>query len=264
MALLGSDSMVARCVLPCFLAVAGCIAASTARAASDLDRPSGYVALMSNYVGRGLSQSVGNPSVQVEVNYYASSGWYAGLDVTTINWVDKVYPGSNGRLELDAYAGYRWIRGDWTVKGYAMRLEFPGHYPAGTKRPDTNELVGFVGWRGLSAKLNYSVGDSFGTPDSSGSWYLDLGAGTALGDEKKWYLGAHAARKQPRGRNPQTGVPNDVNAYNAYKIGLTRSLPRDFAVSFEQTWTTAEPDLYTLGGYRVAGSHFAVVLTKNF
>ncbi|TKR33891.1 hypothetical protein FCE95_06370 [Luteimonas gilva] len=246
-------------VLPSLLIVAS---APAACAASDLDRPSGYVALMSNYVGRGLSQSVGNPSAQVEVNYYASSGWYAGLDVTTVNWVEKVYPGSNGRLELDAYAGYRWIRGDWTLKGYAMRLEFPGHYPSGTKRPDTNEVVGFVGWRGLSAKLNYSVGDSFGTPDSRGSWYFDVGAGTALGE--KWYAAAHAARKQPRGRNPQTGVPNDINAYNAYKIGLTRSLPRDFAVSFEQTWTTAEPDLYTLNGYRVAGSHFAVVLLKNF
>ena len=251
-----------RRALPALLGAASLLGVSPAQATSDLDRASGYVALMSNYVGRGLSQSVGNPSVQVEVNYYASSGWYAGLDVTTINWVEKVYPGSNGRLELDAYAGYRWIRGDWTLKGYAMRLEFPGHYPSGTKRPDTNELVGFAGWRGLSAKLNYSVSDAFGTPDSRGSWYLDLGAGKALGE--KWYAAAHAARKQPRGRNPQTGVPNDINAYNAYKVGLTRSLPHDFAVSFEQTWTTARPELYTLNGYRVAGSHFAVVLLKSW
>ncbi|MCL1634281.1 TorF family putative porin [Luteimonas sp. SX5] len=248
-----------------FAAVCAFGSSAAARAASDLDRPSGYVALMSNYVGRGLSQSVGNPSVQIEVNYYDSSGWYAGLDVTTINWVDKVYAGSSVHFELDAYAGYRWISGDWMVRGYAMRVEFPGHYapqnpPA--QEPNTNELVGFVGWRGLSAKLNYSVSDSYGTPNSKGSYYFDLGAGRGFGE--KWYLGAHVARKQPRGRNPQTGVPNDRTAYTAYKIGLTRALPRDFALSLEQTWTTAEPELYTLNGYRVAGSHFAVVVQKNF
>lgn len=238
---------------------------NAAHATSDLDRPSGYVALMSNYVGRGLSQSVGNPSAQVEINYYASSGWYAGLDVTTINWVDKVYPGSSVHLELDAYAGYRWIRGDWTVKGYAMRLEFPGHYASQTppaQRPDTNELVGFVGWRGLSAKLNYAVSDSFGTPNSEGSWYLSLAAGQALGE--KWYVGTSIARKQPRGRNPQTGVENSRTAYNAYRLALTRTLDHDISVSVEQTWTNADPALYTLDGYNVAGSHLAVIVQKNF
>jgi uncharacterized protein (TIGR02001 family) len=255
-------------VSPGVLSVAAAICAYSpgmAYAVSDLDRISGYAALMSNYVGRGLSQSVGQPSVQVEINYYASSGWYAGLDVTTINWVDKVYPGSRARLELDAYAGYRWIRDDWTVKGYVMRLAFPGHYPPQTppaQRPDTDELVAFVGWRGLSAKLNYAISDSFGTADSRGSYYLDLAAGRGFGE--KWYLGVHAARKQPRGRDPLTGIENARTAYNAYKIGVARTLGRDFSVSLEQTWTTADAALYTLDGYHVAGSHFAVIVQRNF
>lgn len=238
---------------------------AVAQATSDLDRVSGYAALMSNYVGRGLSQSVGRPSVQVEVNYYASSGWYAGLDVTTINWVDKVYVGSDVHLELDAYAGYRWIHGDWTVKGYAMQLVFPGDYAPQTppaQEPDTTELVTFVGWRGLNAKLNYAVGDSFGTPDSKGSWYLSLAAGQALGE--KWYVGASVARKQPRGRNPHTRVENSRTAYNAYRVALTRTLDHDISVSVEQTWTNADPALYTLDGYNVAGSHLAVIVQKNF
>lgn len=232
-----------------------------AQAASDLDRVSGYIALMSNYVGRGLSQSVGRPSAQVEVNYYASSGWYAGLDVTTIHWIDKVYPGSSVPLELDAYAGYRWIRGDWTVKGYAMRLAFPGHYAPQTppvQRPDTTELVAAVAWRGLGAKLNYAVSDSFGTPDSRGSWYLDLAAEHALGE--KWHLGAHVARKQPRG----TGIENARTVYTAYKLALTRALGHGVSLSLEQTWTTADAAFYTVDGYNVAGSHFSVIVRKSF
>ena len=251
--------------LPSMVAAAFAYGPAAARATSDLDRVSGYAALMSNYVGRGLSQSVGEPSVQLEVNYYASSGWFAGLDVTTINWVDKVYPGSNVHLELDAYAGYRWIRGDWIVRGYAMRVEFPGHYAPQTppaQQPNTNELVGYVAWRGLSAKLNYTASDSYGTPNSQGSYYFDLGAGHALGE--KWYAGAHAARKQARGRNPQTGVENSRTNYNAYKVSLTRSLSRDFYVSFEQTWTTANTALYMLDDYHVAGNHFAVTVQKTF
>lgn len=238
---------------------------ATAHADSDLDRVSGYVALMSNYVGRGLSQSVGRPSVQVEVNYYASSGWYAGLDATTIDWVDKVYPGSSVHLELDAYAGYRWLRGDWTVKAYAMRVAFPGHYASQTppaQRPDTTELVAAVAWRGLGAKLNYAAGDSFGTPDSRGSWYLDLSAGHALGE--KWHLGAHVARKQPRGRDPRTGVENARTAYTACKLALTRALGHGASLSLEQTWTTADAAFYTVDGYNVAGSHFSVVVQKSF
>lgn len=246
-------------------AAAWACAPAAAPAAPGLDRASGYVALMSNYVGRGLSQSVGRPSLQLEVNYYASSGWYAGLDVTTIEWVDKVYPGSSVPLELDAYAGYRWIREDWTARVYAMRLAFPGRYapqqpPAA--RPDTTELVAAVAWRGLGAKLNYAASDSFGTPDSRGSWYLDLAAERAFGE--RWRLGAHVARKQPRGRDPRTGARNARTAYTAYKLAATRALGRGFSLGFEQTWTTADPAFYTVDGYNVAGSHFAVVVLKSF
>lgn len=247
------------------LTAACACAPAMAQTASDTDRASGYVALMSNYVGRGLSQSVGRPSVQFEVNYFASSGWYAGLDVTAIAWVDKVYPGSSVPLELDAYAGYRWIRGDWTTRVYAMRLAFPGDYAPQdppVARPDTTELVAAVAWRGLGAKLNYAVGDSFGTPDSSGSWYLDLSAGHAVGAH--WHLGANVARKQPRGRDPRTGLRNSRTAYTAYRLAATRALGRGFSLGFEQTWTTADPAFYTVDGYDVAGSHFAVVVLKRF
>lgn len=238
---------------------------NTAHATSDLDRVSGYTALMSNYVGRGLSQSVGQPSVQFEANYYASSGWFTGVDVTTVNWVDKVYPGSSVHFEIDAYAGYRWIRGDWTLRSYAMRVAFPGDYAAQTppaKDPDTNELMASVAWRGLSAKLNYAISDSYGTPNSKGSFYLDLAAGHALGD--KWYLGAHAARKQSRGRDPVTGIAHARTSYNAYKVGLTRAFQHGVSVSVEQSWTTAETALYTLDGYHVAGPHLALIVLKNF
>lgn len=52
--------------LPCYalvLLTGGIICTTSAWAAPTPDRFSGYVALTNNYVGRGLAQSVGEPSL---------------------------------------------------------------------------------------------------------------------------------------------------------------------------------------------------------
>ena len=67
----------------------------------------GYVQFMSNYIGRGLAQSVGNPSVQGEFDYYSPSGFYTNLDGTSINWIDQAYPGDSVSIEVDGILGYR-------------------------------------------------------------------------------------------------------------------------------------------------------------
>ncbi|HET7921431.1 MAG TPA: TorF family putative porin, partial [Gammaproteobacteria bacterium] len=197
--------------------------AAPARAETAPALFTGYVAFMSNYIGRGLAQSVGQPSVQAELDYNNSGGgFYAGLDGTSINWIDQVYPGDSVAVELDGYAGYRKLAGDWTFKAGVLRLQFPGRYVAQSPpaaRPDTTELFASAAWRNLSAKLNYSVTDAFGTPDSRGSWYLDLAAELPIAGH--WRVGAHLGRKQSRGTNPATGVPNSRSSYTDYRLAAT-------------------------------------------
>ncbi|MHB8406080.1 MAG: TorF family putative porin [Gammaproteobacteria bacterium] len=226
----------------------------------------GYVQFMSNYIGRGLAQSVGNPSVQGEFDYYSPSGFYINLDGTSINWIDQVYPGDSVSIEVDGILGYRQaFARDWLWKAGVLRLQFPGRYvpqspPAA--RPDTTEVFSFIGWRNLGAKLNYAVTDSFGAPDSRGSWYLDLSVTQPVGNH--WILGAHLGRKQSRGTNPVTGLENARFSYTDYKLSISRAFGGNLSLTLAWTWTNANPSLYTLNGYNVGGHHFAITLERDF
>ncbi|MHB8426000.1 MAG: TorF family putative porin, partial [Gammaproteobacteria bacterium] len=175
-----------RRLIPPVLAAACLLPFAPAYAQQPDNTLTGYVALMSSYIGRGLSQSVGQPSIQAELDYNnTGAGLYAGMDGTSINWIDQLYPGDSVSLEADGYAGYRWFAGDWAYKCGLLRMQFPGHYVPQTPpaaRPDTTEVFSFIGWRNLSAKLNYAVTDSFGAPDSRGSWYLDLSVTQPVGN----------------------------------------------------------------------------------
>ncbi len=245
---------------------AGTCALPAAHAEHTANPITGYVAFMNNYIGRGLAQSVGQPSVQAELDYNnTSTGFYAGVDGTSINWIDQLYPGDSVSLEVDGYAGYRWLAGDWTFKSGLLRMQFPGRYVPQTPpvdEPNTTEAFGFIGWRGLSAKLNYAVTDSFGTPDSKGSWYLDLSAAEPVGEN--WTLGAHLGRKQSRGTNPVTGLENTRFSYTDYKLSISRAFSGNLSLTLAWTWTNANPAFYTLNGYDVGGHHFAITLERDF
>lgn len=245
------------------LAVALGVSGMASASATESPPISGYAALLSNYVGRGLAQSVGEPSLQAELNIGLDDGLYGGISGSSINWIDQLFPGSSVSVELDGWLGYRrTFANDWTFKGGVLRLQFPGRYAPGVMRPDTTELFAFIGWRTMSARLNYAISDSFGTPDSRGSWYADLSASLPFGDS--WSAGAHLGRKHASGDNADTGLANDRADYTDYKLSLTRHFTQGISVDVAYTWTNAEPALYTLNDYNVAGHHWRVVLQKDF
>ncbi len=251
------------------LAVAGVLAAG-ASGSLRADEPNwvyGYAQVMNNYVSRGLSQSVGAASAQVELDVNPGAGLYANLSAVHIGWVDELWPGDSVHVEVDGVLGWRglWARdGEW--KAGVLRLQFPGRYAPQSPpvtRPDTTEVFGYVRWRGLSARLNVAVTDAFATPDSRGAWYLDLNATRPL--DEVWSLGAHLGRRQSRGTNPDTGADNArLFSYTDYKLSVTRSLGARRSLTLAYTWTTANPAIYTLDGYRVGGPHLSAVLEQDF
>ena len=228
----------------------------------------GYVQLMNNYIGRGLSQSVGQPSTQVEVDVNPGSGLYGNLSAVHIGWIDKIYPGDSVHVEVDGVIGWREYfghDGNGEIKVGVLQLQFPGRYALQSppvKRPDTTEVFGYVRWKGLSARLNTAVTDAFGTADSRGSWYLDTNATLPLNDQ--WNLGAHLGRKQSRGTNPLSGADNSKFSYTDYKLSAARLFGDGFSATLAYTWTTANTATYTLDNYHVGGHHISVVLEKDF
>jgi len=251
----------------CLPIICACLAPIALARADEPNLFYGYVQLMNNYIGRGLSQSVGDPSWQAEIDANPGSGLYGNLSAVHIGWIDKIHPGDSVHTEVDGVLGWRELFGHGgEFKAGVLQLQFPGRYrlqspPA--SRPDTTEVFAYIGWNGVSARLNYDVTDSFGTPDSRGSWYLDTNATHALNDE--WSLGAHVGRRQSRGHDPASGASNAAQfSYTDYKASITRFFPHGFNVTLMHTWTTADPAIYTLNRYFVGGHHTSVVLEKDF
>src|SRR5215469_14700201 len=134
-----------------------CAVSAQARADAPAAPPpfSGNVQFMTNYVGLGLAQSLGQPGVEGEIDYNSGSGLYGGIDGNSINWIDQLYPGDSVDVEIDGWVGWRTIYdADWTTKFGVLRLQFPGRYAQQnppTDQPNTTELFGYVAWKGLSA-----------------------------------------------------------------------------------------------------------------
>lgn len=151
-----------------------CLAASTVFAASSAMAwesedgawsTSASVALSTDYMWRGMTQTDNEPSISGSFDLGHSSGLYAGI------WASNVDFGSDTSLEIDYYAGFA---GDIGESGFSY--DVGGLYYA---YPDQSELdwfeiYGSVSYSFVTAGLAYSD-DVYGL-DESGIYYtLDAG-----------------------------------------------------------------------------------------
>lgn len=226
----------------------------------------GNVQFMSNYVGRGLSQSVGQSSVEAELDYDPGEGVYAGLSGYSIGILDELYPGDSASLLLEASAGYKRAFGqDGLWKSGVQRVQFPGRYvaqPQPMEEPNTTEAIAYLRWKGLSMKLNYAVTDYYGTFGSRGSVYADLSASQPL--DGRWTLGAHLGRKMLAGRSSVDGLANSRRDYTDYKLSVSCALGSGISLTLAHTWTDANPVFYTVHGYDVSGHQTWLLLEKDW
>lgn len=157
--------------LSCAALLAG---ASTAGFASDWTL-SGNVALTSDYVFRGFTQTDADPAIQGGFDLNHSSGFFIGTWASNVESDPAApinYDGSS--MELDIYAGWSGPLGemgpDLTVK--ALRFIYPG---TNTSTNDTNEFSLYLskdlGPAAVTAGINYSD-DFYGAGDAL---YWDAG-----------------------------------------------------------------------------------------
>lgn len=189
------------------------------------------VALVSNYIFRGLTQTFGKPAIQGGMDYAHSSGLYAGFWGSNIS--SHQYAG--GTVELDYYLGYNGsLGGDlgWTVGYYGYY--YPGAtYKQSTAAVDesynTEEINAGVSWKWVSLKLSSTTGDFFGantktgyTSGSSGSTYLDLTANVPLPYDATLVL--HVGQQDVKTKlTAPNAAGTDNPDYTDYKIGLTKA-----------------------------------------
>ncbi len=196
------------------------------------------VALVSNYIFRGLTQTFGKPAIQGGMDYAHASGVYAGFWGSNIS--SHQYAG--GTVELDYYLGYNGKISDdlgWTVGYYGYY--YPGATYKQTTSPvdesyNTEEVNAGISWKWVSLKLSSTTGDFFGantktgyTSGSSGSTYLDLTANVPLPGDYTLLL--HAGRQDVKTKLAAPLTSGATNPdYTDYKIGISKAFKDGWSV----------------------------------
>lgn len=205
------------------IAVATLLSAGLMLAGNAAAEVSGSVAVVSDYLFRGLTQTNGNPALQGGVTWNHDSGFYAGAWGSSISWLSDMDPDISSQVELDGFAGYAGTFGESDF-GYDIGVNYywyPGDYPAGFNDADTAEIYVGLSYRFLSAKYWYAVTDLFGVPDSDGSTNLDLSGKLEFGEG--WSTTAAVGKQWVKGLG-------GTGSYAFWKVGLDKSFDNGFGI----------------------------------
>ena len=263
------------------IASTSAFAADTPENPEDAAAPSpiaANVTVVSDYRYRGISQSNFKPAIQGGFDYAHESGFYIGNWNSSISWISDAASrgGANNvsaPIEMDFYAGFKK---ELIGEGFASDLGVLQYYypttglPSNATNPNTTEIyaaqnytfgpvTGFI-------KFSYSVTNTFGFANSSGSYYPDL---TANYDTGIWGLAvnAHVGYQKIAGQNVVAGVP--TASYTDWKVGLTKDFGGGLSLAAAYIGTNAAKSGSTYAyqspsGKNLGGSTGIVSLTKTF
>ena len=227
-------------------------------AAEEASPFSANVALTSDYVFRGVSQSQNGPAIQGGFDYAHASGFYLGTWASNVEWVSLGLK-DNSSMEIDLYGGYKGELGAFGYDVGAITYYYPGDAIPGATDPDTTEVYLGASWNFLSVKYSHVVSDhifAWTTADGGktrGSYYIEVNADYDLGSG--WGLIGHVGYQDIK--------DNDDASYTDRKIGVAKDF--GFAVAtLAYTDTNAEDAAYTWNGEEVADGRVVVSLSKSF
>lgn len=232
----------------------------------------GNVALTSDYVFRGVSQTQGSPAIQGGFDYSHASGFYLGTWGSNVSWVSVVDSGGNpfkenNSMEIDLYGGYKRSVGDFGYDLGAITYYYPGDKVAGIKSPDTTEVYLSGSWKFLTLKYSHAVSSNFigwydytNLKSTRGSNYVELNANYDLGGG--WGLIGHAGHQKVKNLSDASYTDWKVGVSKDVGFGvLTLSYSDTNAKKSMYTWTTS-----TTGSdkEKVADGRVFVSFSKSF
>ena len=220
----------------------------------------GKVALYSEYEYRGISQTSEKPALQLNLDYGHASGFYIGTFVTNIKWLkDAAEVGgfsTKAKFEVDIYAGYRKeIAKDLTLDVGYLRYEYPQSSQFNPK-PNTDEIYGGLTWRFLNVKYSHSISDTFGVPNSEGSYFLEANIAYPLPMLEKLTLTGHVGYQEFKN--------NDALSYTVWKAGAVYDFGGGLAAGGDVKGTDSDPALYTYKGRDWGKSRLVAFVAYSF
>ena len=179
---------------------------------------SGNVALTSNYVFRGYSQTDNGPAVQGGFDLEHDSGFYAGVWASNVD--GEFFDGAD--LEMDLYAGFggEFAGGVGYDVGY-LAYRYPD---TGTSANNTEEVYGSLSYDfgPAAATLGLAYSSDFFGLDNATYTYLDVDVPLP----NDFSLGIHYG----------TSDIDEGDDYDDWKIGLGKSLGGfDLALDYTDT-----------------------------
>lgn len=157
----------------------------------------------SDYRFRGISQTQLDPAIQGGVDFTAASGAYLGTWASNVS--KAFYPGGTGQ-EVDVYGGYRTELAGIGIDVGVLRY----NYPSTTADFDTNEVYVGISNGPVTFKVSQSTTNYFGTADTKGTRYYDLGISIPAGPVT---VVAHAGYTDV--------AKQSTNDYADYSVGVT-------------------------------------------
>ncbi len=206
--------------------------------AEDASPITANVGFTTDYLVRGISQTSGSAAIQGGVDYAHDSGFHAGLWASNISWISDFTPGITSSLEVDTYFGYgNAFAEDFSYDVGFIRYNYPGSsYPVGFVKADTNEVYGSLGYKWLSAKYSYGVGDFLGVAGAKGTNYLELNASVPVADSG-FTVGAHIGKQTYKGVAADAlTVAGTSPTYSDYKLSVAKDFGGyTFTVAYSDT-----------------------------
>ncbi|WP_018973803.1 TorF family putative porin [Rudaea cellulosilytica] len=252
-------------------------AATAAHAQSDASQETppytvtGNVAVTSDYMFRGLTQTWGGPAVQGGFDLALANGFAAGTWASSVS--DKTYPGA--ALELDLYASYgTQINDDWS-----WRVGLYGYvYPHGnlddaglrSRSFNTLEANAALAYKWLTLKYSHALTDYFGIDteqgyrgDSKGASYVQLDAAIPLNTE--WSLALHAGHTRigTRLAVPYANGADDPD-YSDYGASVKYQFSTHWNASLGATYASNKAFYGTTSSFRDATDTRDVGGTRGF
>ncbi|MBU3638077.1 TorF family putative porin [Polynucleobacter sp. AP-RePozz3-80-G7] len=248
-------------------------------AAPEVSPVTANVTVTNNYIYRGLTQSNYKPAIQGGFDYAHESGLYIGNWNSSISWVSDYQIAKSAPIEMDFYGGFKK---ELIAEGFASDFGILQYYyptngistAGGFVNPNTTELyvaqnatfgpvTGFL-------KFSYSLSNTFGTNNSTGSNYTDLTANYDTG----FYgitVNAHAGYQKIAGQYYSAGQASA--SYADWKLGLTKDFGGGLSASAAYVGTNVKQGsgafagvyAYAVPGGRTQGGNTGLIsLTKTF
>jgi uncharacterized protein (TIGR02001 family) len=246
---------------------------------------SGTLALVSNYVWRGQSQTWGNPALQLGVEAVHGSGAYAGF--WTSNVSDQWVPGT--RLETDWYAGKRGhLPYALSELSYEVNLNY-AYFPGGnfnqtgfvlpSSSPNTAELSTAISHHWLTIRAGTVLTKFYGwdtTNSSPGGFAGDPAAGVSGSTKGSYFLQADVSKELAPSWTlvAQVGhqtISNSMGlSWSYYKLGVTKSM-QDWVASLAYSASSEPKAFRNFVGLKNNGSIYSAAkpaavfaITKSF